>query len=270
MWVILGSALAILFFIAWIAKLDILGDFAAWLVFTAPIVLARHQFVNGDLFERTTKQNAMVYVYVAVMFLIHFCPSVKIRWILSFTYFIACAIYMILQVKRNSLKFILDDGDFLLLILTEVIMLLIIISFSVTTERNALGWILMSAFSLVLFFPIAYWIGKELSISLIKKIGIDLCVLFLIFVLSGKVTAGLNYSLDFSQPTVYSTRIDKKEYHNTSGKGPTTHSLTVYMDDKLKKIEVSFDIYKKYSTGENIDVNIHKGILGMTYYTIDE
>jgi hypothetical protein len=269
MWIYLGVALAILFFIAWIAKLEILGNLAAGLVFTAPILLARYQFVNGDFFERTSNQNAMIYVYVAVMFLINFCPSVKIRWILSFTYLVACGIYLILRVKGISLKHILDDGDSLLLIITEIFMILIITAFSVTTERNALSWILMGVFSLVLFLPIAYLIGKELSISLVKKIGIDLCVLFLIFVFCGKVTAGLNYSLDFSEPTVYTTRIDKKEYHNTSGKGPTTHSFTVYMDGKLMEIEVTFDIYKKYNTGDNIDVNIHKGILGMTYYTVN-
>jgi len=269
MWIILGVILALLFVIAWIARLDLLADIATALIFTAPIILANHQFANSDFFERTKKHNVLIYVYVAVMFLIGFCPSVKIRWLLSFLYFVACSIYLIFRVKRTSFEFILDEGDTLLLSITEIFMLLMIASLSVTTERNALGWILTALLSLALFLPIAYWIGRELSIPLIKKIGIDLCALFLVFALCGTVAEGLNCSLDFSKPTVYSTRIDEKEYRHRP-KGPTTRSFTVYMDGERKEIDVTTDIYEKYNEGENINVNIHKGILGMTYYTVDK
>ncbi|MBR6744865.1 MAG: hypothetical protein IKM00_06600 [Clostridia bacterium] len=269
MWIVLGIVLALLFVIARIAKLDILADIAAALIFTAPIVLANHQFANGDFFERTKKHNVLIYIYVALMFLIGFCPSIKIRWLLSFAYFVACGIYLMFRVKGTSFEFIMDEGDTLLLSITEFFMLLMIIALPVTTEINALGWILTAILSLALFLPIAYWIGRELSISLIKKIGINLCALFMIFVLCGIAIEGLNYSLDFSEPTVCSTQIDEKEHHNTS-KGSDRRSFTVYMAGEYREIEVTSDVYKKYEKGENIDVNIHKGILGMTYYTIDE
>ena len=124
MWIILGVALALLFVIARIAKLDILADIATALILTAPIVLANHQFANGDFFERTKKHNVLIYVYVALMFLIGFCPSLKIRWLLSFAYFVACGIHLIFRVKGTSLEFIMNEGDTLLLSITEIFMLL--------------------------------------------------------------------------------------------------------------------------------------------------
>ena len=49
----------------------------------------------------------------------------------------------------------------------------------------------------------------------------------------------------------------------------TSRSFYIYIDGERKEIDVTSDIYKKYEKGENIEVNIHQGVLGMTYYTVN-
>ena len=99
------------------------------------------------------------------------------------------------------------------------------------------------------------------------KIGYNIAVLFFAFFMCWQITVGLNYSLDFSQPTAYQTTIIEKESHH--GRGGHFYDFYVYIDGKRKEIDVTSDIYKKYEKGENIEVNLHQGALSMTYYTVD-
>ena len=104
--------------------------------------------------------------------------------------------------------------------------------------------------------------------SLFKKIGSYIVILFFIFAFSQNITEGLNHSLDFSKPTAYQTTIITKNYYY-SVRGGTSRSFYIYIDGERKEIDVTSDIYKKYEKGENIEVNVHRGALGMKYYTVD-
>ena len=267
MWLIIGGSLLLLILLALVTKSDFLGDLAFGLIFTVPMLLARYQFSQDDFFENQKSSAIFIYAYVAVIWLYVIFPSVKIRWLLSFVYFIAGGIHLIYKARTISFKEDID-GDFILLGLAELCMCWMIVKSYTTTEMNILGWILTAIFTVILFLPIAYFFLRELSASLIKKIGSYIVILFFIFVFSQNITEGLNHSLDFSKPTAYQTTIITKNYSH-SVRGGTSHSFYIYIDGELKKISVNADIYKKYEKGENVELHVHRGVLGMTYYTVD-
>ena len=137
--------------------------------------------------------------------------------------------------------------------LIEGIMIIMMLGFPLTTEMNAWGWIFTVVLTSVLFFSIVLstkgLLLKKADISVLKKIGYYTIISCLIFFLSWQTTIGLNYALDFSEPTVYSTRIAEKEYHSASKGSSASYSFTTYIDGKQKEIEVTSDIYKKYEIG---------------------
>ena len=268
MWIILGSALLLLFLIGLITKIDFLANITLGLMFTAPMLLARYQFSQDEFFENQKSNAIFIYAYIAVIWLCVIFPSAKIRWLFSFAYFIAGGIHLIYKARTISFKEDFDN-DFLLLCLTELFTCLMIAGLSITTEMTVLGWILTAIFTAILFLPIAYFFLRDLSVSWMKKIGYNLVVLFFAFFLCWQITDGLNYSLDFSQPTaIYQATIIEKEYSHQV-RGGTSRSFYIYIDGERKEIDVTSDIYKKYEKGETIKINIHQGALGMTYYTVD-
>ena len=267
MWIILGVSIALLLLISLIAKIDFLANITLGLMFTAPMLLARYQFSQDKFFENQKSNAIFIYAYIAVIWLCVIFPSAKIRWLLSFAYFIAGGIHLIYKARTISFK---EDfyEDFILLVLAELSTCLMIAGLSITTEMTVLGWIFTAIFTAILFLPIAYFFLRDLSVSFMKKIGYNIIVLFLAFFLCWQITDGLNYSLDFSQPKTYQTTIITKKYNNNI-RGRNSYGFYVYIDGERKEIEVTSDIYKKYEKGENIKLNIHQGALGMTYYTVD-
>ena len=79
---------------------------------------------------------------------------------------------------------------------------------------------------------------------------------------------GLNWALDFSEPKQVMTIITEKDH--TSGRNGNRYYFTAYIDGKLVEFLVGSDSYDKYGEGAGITVNVHKGALGMTYYTLKE
>ena len=268
MWLVLGGSIALLLFISLIAKIDFLANITLGLMFTAPMLLARYQFSQDEFFKNQKSNTIFIYAYIAVIWLCVIFPSAKIRWLFSFAYFIAGGIHLIYKARTISFKENFYE-DFILLVLAELSTCLIIAGLSITTEMTVLGWILTAIFTAILFLPITYFFLRDLSVSLMKKIGYNIAVLFFAFFLCWQITDGLNYSLDFSQPTaIYQTTIIEKESHH--GRGGHSYDFYVYIDGKRKEIDVTSDIYKKYEKGELIKVNIHQGALGMTYYTVED
>ena len=267
MWLVLGGSIALLLFISLIAKIDFLANITLGLMFTAPMLLARYQFSQDEFFENQKSNTIFIYAYVAVIWLYVIFPSAKIRWLLSFAYFIAGGIHLIYKAHKIIFKENFNE-DFILLGFAEIFMCVMIVGPSITTEMTVLGWILTAIFTAILFLPIAYFFLRDLSVSFMKKIGYNIIVLFLAFFLCWQITDGLNYSLDFSQPKTYQTTIITKKYNNNI-RGRNSYDFYVYIDGERKEIEVTSDIYKKYGKGETIKINIHQGALGMTYYTVD-
>ena len=267
MWIILGISIALLIFITLITKNDFLANITLGLMFTAPMLLARYQFSQDEFFENQKSNTIFIYAYVAVIWLYVIFPSAKIRWLLSFAYFISGGIHLIYKAHKIIFKENFNE-DFILLGFAEIFMCVMIVGPSITTEMTVLGWILTAIFTAILFLPIAYFFLRDLSVSFMKKIGYNIIVLFLAFFLCWQITDGLNYSLDFSQPKTYQTTIITKKYNNNI-RGRNSYDFYVYIDGERKEIEVTSDIYKKYGKGETIKINIHQGALGMTYYTVD-
>ena len=267
MWLVLGGSIALLLFISLIAKIDFLANITLGLMFTAPMLLARYQFSQDEFFENQKSNAIFIYAYIAVIWLCVIFPSAKIRWLLSFAYFIAGGIHLIYKAHKIVFKESFNE-DFILLGFAEIFMCVMIAGPCITTEMTVLGWILTAIFTAILFLPIAYFFLRDLSVSLMKKIGYNIIVLFLAFFLCWQITDGLNYSLDFSQPKTYQTTIITKKYNNNI-RGRNSYDFYVYIDGERKEIDVTSDIYKKYEKGETIKINIHQGALGMTYYTVD-
>lgn len=272
MWIILGSVLLLLVVVSWISDNEFLSGITFGLTFTMPLVLGRYQLSKTDWFKHDKSHTPFIYAYIAVIWLFVLFSSIKIRLLLTFIYLIVCGIHLLRKADSLSLDEI--DIDFSFLCLIEGIMIIMTLGFPFTTEMNVWGWSFTAVFSGIVFFSIVLstknLLMKKAGLSVLKKIGYYTIILCLVFFLSWQASVALNYALDFSEPTLYNTQITEKEHHSGSkGSGPT-YSFTVYINGKLKEFKVTSDIYKKYSTGENIDVNIHKGILGMTYYTVDE
>ena len=170
MWMILSGALILLIMLSFITKIDILRNITLGLVFTAPMLLARYQFSKDDFFENQQSNAIFIYAYVAVIWLYVIFPSAKIRWLLSFAYFIAGGIHLIYKAHKIVFKENFNE-DFILLGFAEIFMCVMIVGPSITTEMTVLGWILTAIFTAILFLPIAYFFLRDLSVSFMKKIG---------------------------------------------------------------------------------------------------
>ena len=145
MWLVLGGSIALLLFISLIAKIDFLANITLGLMFTAPMLLARYQFSQDKFFENQKSNAIFIYAYIAVIWLCVIFPSAKIRWLLSFAYFIAGGIHLIYKARTISFK---EDfyEDFILLVLAELSTCLMIAGLSITTEMTVLGWIFTAIF----------------------------------------------------------------------------------------------------------------------------
>ena len=280
MWLVLGGALLLLLLVGLITKIDFLFDLLFVLIFTAPLLLVRYQISKenesiGLVIEKNKLQTAFSYFDIIIMFLsILILPSKNIRWILYFTYFITCGIFLFCKTKNISLNNIHDiseNHDFFLLGLTEFLMLLLLPNPS-TTEMNGWGLLLTVIFFIIFSFPFLYFFKRKKKRIESKKIVTYLFLLILIFLLSLRITKGFNEFLDFSEPQVYQTIITEKDYYvKRSRRSSTRHYyFTVNIDGELTEIEINSDIYEKYEKGNHIPLNIHNGILGMTYYTIED
>ena len=271
MWIILGSVLLLLVVVSWISDNEFLSGITFGLTFTMPLVLGRYQLSKTDWFKHDKSHTPFIYAYIAVIWLFVLFYSIKIRLLLAFIYLIVCGIHLLRKTGTLSLEEF--DIDFCFLCLIEGIMIIMMLGFPFTTEMNAWGWIFTVVLTSVLFFSIVLstkgLLLKKADISVLKKIGYYTIISCLIFFLSWQTTIGLNYALDFSEPTVYSTRIAEKEYQSASKGSSASYSFTTYIDGKQKEIEVTSDIYKKYEKGENVELHIHRGVLGMTYYTVN-
>ena len=264
-WALLLGGISLLLIASLISKNDILAYIALALLFTAPVILARYQF--SKLTVKNTKHKVFIYAYIAVMWIVVLLPWARTRWLFAFAYFIACGIHLLCNIR--AFKSAIDmDLDFILLTCTECIAAMFVISFSVSADISVIGWILIAVFATVITAIAAYFIFRNDAASMLKKIGYSVGVLLCAFALCWRIAVGLNYSLDFSKPLEYKTRITEKEYH--SGKGRSTYYFTAYINGKIIKVKVGSDIYEKYDYSDSINVNIHKGALGMTYYTVDE
>ncbi len=265
MWLILIGVCLIMLAISWIAKIDILASIALGTAFTAPVFLVRHQYpdlcgINKGLYK------FFIYAYVFIWWSIILLPWAKIRWLLAVAYVLVCGIYLVYkipEIKRES-EFDCDVG---ILCIVEGLMFISTFSIWYTTETNTLGWIITVILSVIPILIASYYIWRG-NIKIYKKILYSILAVAISLVYSWMLTVGFNAALDFSKPTEYKTMIKEKDY--SSGKGRTRYSFTAYINGKLVDINVAHSIYEKYSEGSAIAVNIHKGALGMTYYTIDE
>lgn len=277
MWIILGSALLLLLLVGLITRIDFLFDLLFALIFTAPLLLVRYQFSKenesiGFVVEKNKLQTAFIYAYVIIMFLsIFILPSKKFRWILYFTYFIACGIFLFCKAKKVSLDDISENENFFLLGLTELLMLLLLPN-PATTEMNAWGLLLTVIFFIIFSFPLLYFFKRQKKRIESKKMVTYLILLIFMFSFSLRITKGFNEFLDFSQPKVYKTIITEKDDSVSGGSRTRTthHYFIVNIDGKTTEIEINSDIYEKYEEGSVITVNIHNGALGMTYYIIED
>jgi hypothetical protein len=165
MWLVLGGSIALLLFISLIAKIDFLANITLGLMFTAPMLLARYQFSQDEFFENQKSNTIFIYAYIAVIWLYVIFPSAKIRWLLSFAYFIAGGIHLIYKAHKIVFKESFNE-DFILLGLAEIFMCVMIVGPSITTEMTVLGWILTAIFTAILFLPIAYFFLRDFIIHL--------------------------------------------------------------------------------------------------------
>ena len=277
MWIILGSALLLLLLIGLIIRSDFLCNLVLALIFTSPLLLTRYQFSKemksiGLVVEKNKLQTAFIYAYTIIMLLsILILPSKKIRWILYFSYFISCGIFLFYKIKKGSLDDISENQDFLLLGLIELVML-ILLPHTATTTMNVWGLLLTVILFTIFSYPLVYFFKRQKKLIESKKIVTYLFILILIFMFSLRITKGFNEFLDFSEPQIYQTIISEKDYSVSKSRRTSTkhYYFIVNIDGEMTEIEINSDIYEKYEKGNRITVNIYNGALGMTYYVIND
>lgn len=265
MWIVLLSAILPMLTIAWIAEIDILVRVAFGFALTSPIFLLRYQFPNLFGISKGL-YKAFIYAYIILWWVIVLLPWAKIRWLLAVVYFFVCGIYLVYkipEIKRES-EF---DCDIVILCIVEILMFVSTFGILHTTEINTLGWIITAILAIVPTLIVSYYIWQE-NTKIYKKVLYSIVAVVFVFIYSWALTAGLNSVLDFSKPAEYKTMVKEKDY--SRGRGKTTYSFTAYINGKLIEFDVDRDIYEKYNEGSDITVNIHKGALGLTYYTMDE
>ena len=243
---------------------DLFSRFAFSLAFSAPAPIAMHLY--GEKNKGKDLYSVLIYIYAVCIWLFFFLPWKRIVYLISLAYSVVGAAYLIYKAREFKTE---KDANmnFWLLLIFDAFMWLISMAVSVTTETNALGIILALGVGAAVTFAIVYFLLCKEEMSLWKNIGCSVIIFVLAAMFCLLIVKNINWALDFSKPTEYSTRIMEKDC--STGKNEE-YLFTVYIDGKLVEFEVGVDDYDKYAEGAKITVNVHKGALGMTYYTLKE
>ncbi|MBQ8447479.1 MAG: hypothetical protein IJX27_00940 [Clostridia bacterium] len=262
--VILLGGPVVLMILGLISENVLFSRFAFSIAFSFPAPIARHLY--GEKNDGKDLYSVLIYIYAVCIWLFCFLPWKKVTYLISLSYSVACGAYLIYKVREFKTKN--DESlNFWLLLISDVFMLLISMVFSVTTEINALGIILAVVGGAAITFAIVYFALRKAEMGLWKNVGYSVLIFVLAAMFCLSSAEKINWALDFSKPAEYSTRIREKEKH--TGKN-TRYLFTAYIDGKLVEFEVGADSYDKYAEGAGITVNVHRGALGMTYYTLKD
>lgn len=247
-----------------ISENDIFSSFAFSLAFSASALMAKRWYGKKD--KGKNLYSALIYIYAVCIWLFFFVPWKRVAYLISLVYFIACGAYLIYKAREFKSE---SDADmnFWLLLITDLFMLMMTMVFSVTTEINALGVIFAVVGGAAITFAIVYFLLRKQELSLWKNIVCSVIIFVLASMLCLLIAENLNWALDFSEPMQCSTRITEKDC--STGKNERYY-FTAYIDGKMVEFEVGSDSYDKYNKGANITVNVHRGALGMTYYTLKD
>ena len=262
--VILLVCPVLLIIVGAISENDVFSSLMFSIAFSVPAPLAKHWY--GEKNEGKDLYSALIYIYAVCIWLFFFVPWKRAAYLISLVYSVACGAYLIYKAREFKTE---SDADmnFSLLFIAELIMWMMTMVFSVTTETNALGIIFALLGGAAATFAIVYFLLRKAELSLWKNIGYSVIIFVLAAIFCLHIAYNLNWALDFSEPMQCSTRIAEKDY--STGKNERYY-FTAYIDGKMVEFEVGSEVYDKYNKGANITVNVHKGALGMTYYVLND
>ena len=247
-----------------ISENDVFSSFVFSIAFSAPLPIAKHLY--GEKSKGKDLYSVFIYIYAVCIWLLFFLPWKKAMYLISLVYSLACGAYLIYKAREFKRE---KDANinFGLLLISDMFMFIISTVFSVTTETNAPGIIFALAGGAAITFAIVYFILLKAEMGLWKNIGYSVCIFVLAAMLCLRIAHNINWALDFSKPAEYSTRITEKDHR--TGKNER-YLFTVYIYGKMVEFDVGADSYDKYAEGAGITVNVHKGVLGMTYYILND
>lgn len=259
----------LLLLLALISGNELFTAIAGCLFLTVPVAFA--PCFLPEYFAYNDKKGVywtFISLYTAIVWLKLLFSWQKITWLISLASFIACGVYFIIYTRETEIEKGISPS-FGGLCWVEIIMFMFIVSssFNITTETTAVGMIIVAVLAVAVSAALAYFIFWKKEFKLWAKIGYYVFLLFCVFMFCWSSADGLNWALDFSEPVEVSTRIKEKDSSNSS-RGIDSYYFTAYIDGKIVEFQVSRDDYTKYNYNDHITVNVHKGALGMTYYTL--
>ncbi len=249
-----------------ISESNLFSRLAFGIAFSVPAPIARHLY--GEKNEGKDLYSVLIYTYAVCIWLVYLLPWKKVMYLISFAYSVVCGAYLIYKAREFRTE---NDAslNFGLLLISDGFMLMMSMVFSVTTETNALGIILAVVGGAAITFAIVYFLLRKAEMGLWNNIGYSVLIFVLASMLCLRSAESINWALDFSNPKEVSTRITEKD-SNSPSKGIDSYYFTAYINGKMVEFQVSRDDYVKYNYNDHITVNVYKGALGMTYYTLNE